>query len=117
MKDDIESFDAPFLLMSQGEAPEANAIDPQQRMLLKITYEALQNAGLLLNKIIDSDTARFLSSFTRKYNNVTTSELAKTLLYRTTRNGLTMMSNRSSWFYDLHGPSVSRLRYQRGPPF
>ena len=63
MKDDIELFDAPFLSMSQGEA---NAVDPQQRMLLKINYEALQNAGLPLNKAIGSDTARFLSSFTRK---------------------------------------------------
>ena len=104
MKDDIGLFDAPFFSMTQGEA---NAMDPQQRMLLEITYEALENAGLPLNKVVGSDTACFVGGFTREYDDVTTSELAKTLLYTTTGNGLTMMSNRLSWFYDLHGPSVS----------
>ncbi|KAL9103462.1 MAG: hypothetical protein Q9163_001490 [Psora crenata] len=104
MRDDVGLFDAPFFSMTQGEA---NAMDPQQRMLLEITYEALENAGLPLGKVVGSDTACFIGGFTREYDDVATSELAKTLLYTTTGNGLTMMSNRLSWFFDLHGPSVS----------
>lgn len=104
MEDDVGLFDAPFFSMTQGEA---NAMDPQQRMLLEITYEALENAGLPLSQVVGSDTACFVGGFTRDYDDVTTSELAKTQLYTTTGNGLTMMSNRLSWFYDLHGPSVS----------
>ncbi len=104
MKDDVGLFDAPFFSMTQGEA---NAMDPQQRMLLEITYEALENAGLPLEEVVGSDTACFVGGFTREYDTLCTSELAKTLLYTTTGNGLTMMSNRLSWFYDLHGPSVS----------
>ncbi|KAL8719832.1 MAG: hypothetical protein Q9225_003210 [Loekoesia sp. 1 TL-2023] len=104
MKDDVGLFDAPFFSMTQGEA---DAMDPQQRMLLEVTYEALENAGLPLDKVVGSDTACFVGGFTRDYDDVTTEELAKTLLYTTTGNGLTMMSNRLSWFYDLHGPSVS----------
>lgn len=34
-------------------------------------------------------------------------DLNDTLLYTTTGNGLTMMSNRLSWFYDLRGPSLT----------
>ncbi len=82
-------------------------MDPQQRLLLETTYEALENAGLPLGKVAGSDTACFVAGFTRDYDDVATSELAKTLFYTTTGNGLTMMSNRLSWFYDLHGPSVS----------
>ncbi|KAL8730919.1 MAG: hypothetical protein Q9181_004491 [Wetmoreana brouardii] len=104
MEDDIGLFDAPFFSMTQGEA---DAMDPQQRMLLEVTYEALENAGLPLKKVVGSDTACFVGGFTREYDDVATSELAKTLLYHTTGNGLTMMSNRLSWFYDLHGPSVT----------
>ena len=68
MKDDIGLFDAPFFSMTQGEA---NAMDPQQRMLLEITYEALENAGLPLNKVVGSDTACLVGGFTREYDDVT----------------------------------------------
>ncbi|KAL8727064.1 MAG: hypothetical protein Q9166_006307 [cf. Caloplaca sp. 2 TL-2023] len=104
LKDDIGLFDAPFFSMTQAEA---NAMDPQQRMLLEITYEALENAGLPLSKVVGSDTACFVAGFTRDYDDIAKSEIAKSLLHTTTGNGLTMMSNRLSWFYDLRGPSVS----------
>lgn len=43
MKRDISAFDAPFFTMS---IPEAEAMDPQQRMALECTYEALENGKL-----------------------------------------------------------------------
>ncbi|KAL8653433.1 MAG: hypothetical protein Q9226_003851 [Calogaya cf. arnoldii] len=104
LEDDIGLFDAPFFSMTQAEA---NAMDPQHRLLLEITYEALENAGLPLGSVVGSETACFIGGFTRDYEDMTRSELARTLLYTATGQGLTMMSNRLSWFYDLHGPSVS----------
>ncbi|KAL8808019.1 MAG: hypothetical protein Q9182_000297 [Xanthomendoza sp. 2 TL-2023] len=104
LQDDIGLFDAPFFSMTLAEA---NAMDPQQRMLLEVTYEAMENAGIPLGKIIGSQTACFIGGFTRDYEEVTKSELAQTLLYTATGQGLTMLSNRLSWFYDLRGPSVS----------
>lgn len=38
---------------------------------------------------------------------MTGSDLDNTLLYATTGNGLTMMSNRLSWFYDIRGVSLT----------
>lgn len=104
LEDDIGLFDAPFFSMTQAEA---NAMDPQHRLLLEIAYEALENAGLPLGKLVGSETACFIGGFTRDYEDMTRSELARTLLYTATGQGLTMMSNRLSWFYDLRGPSVS----------
>ena len=42
-----------------------------------------------------------------EYDTVCATDLVDTLLYTTTGNGLTMMSNRLSWFYDLRGPSLT----------
>ena len=49
MKRDISAFDAPFFTMS---IPEAEAMDPQQRMALECTYEALENGKLTLENLV-----------------------------------------------------------------
>ena len=43
---------------------EANAIDPQQRMLLEIAYEAIESAGLPLDTFTGTDTAVFTGLYT-----------------------------------------------------
>lgn len=40
MESDVSAFDAPFFSMTPNEA---KAMDPQQRMALECTYEALEN--------------------------------------------------------------------------
>ena len=40
MKNDVSAFDAPFFSLTPNEA---KAMDPQQRMALECTYEALEN--------------------------------------------------------------------------
>ena len=49
----VDRFDNTFFRIAP---PEAVAIDPQQRMLLEIAYEAVENAGFLLDEFIGSDT-------------------------------------------------------------
>jgi acyl transferase domain-containing protein len=44
MQRDISAFDAPFFSVSVAEA---KAMDPQQRMALECTYEALENGTSL----------------------------------------------------------------------
>ncbi|RLU89252.1 polyketide synthase, partial [Streptomyces griseocarneus] len=41
--DDVTGFDAAFFAMSD---PEADAVDPQQRLVLELGWEALEDAGL-----------------------------------------------------------------------
>ena len=50
----IDKFDHAFFHITPVEAV---AIDPQQRMLLEIAYEAIENAGVRLEDIMGTDTA------------------------------------------------------------
>ncbi|KAL4862002.1 hypothetical protein BDV12DRAFT_203449 [Aspergillus spectabilis] len=54
LKEDIGVFDAPFFSMT---APEAEGMDPQHRILLEVTYEAFENAGMSLKTVAGSQTA------------------------------------------------------------
>lgn len=44
LKDDVSAFDAPFFKIT---AQEAHAMDPQQRMALELSYEALESGMYL----------------------------------------------------------------------
>ena len=54
LEEDIDRFDNGFFATP---AAEAEAMDPQQRLLLEIAYEAMENAGIPLEKIQGTDTA------------------------------------------------------------
>ena len=56
MMDDntIDRFDNVFFSTTPNEAA---AMDPQQRMLLEIAYEAVENAGIPLDEFVGTDTA------------------------------------------------------------
>ena len=57
MDDDaINRFDHSFFQISPQEAI---CIDPQQRMLLEVAYEAIENAGILVEDFRGTDTAVF----------------------------------------------------------
>ena len=104
LTEDVGLFDAPFFSMTQGKA---NAMDPQHRLLLEVAYESLENAGIPTEQIAGSATSCYVGAFSSEYEDVTMAELSNTLQYTVTGNGLTMMSNRLSWFFNLRGPSMT----------
>ena len=63
----IEKFDNTFFHVPPQEA---NAIDPQQRMLLEIAYEAIESAGLPLDTFTGTDTAVFAGQHTMQVQQV-----------------------------------------------
>ncbi|KAF4889745.1 Highly reducing polyketide synthase azaB [Colletotrichum fructicola] len=104
IRDDVSKFDASFFNFT---AEIANAMDPQIRMLLESVFEALENAGIPLHKLAGSDTSVFMGSFSRDYHDSLMRDpdtLPRTAL---TGNGVAMMSNRISHFFDLRGPSLT----------
>ncbi|KAL2166565.1 hypothetical protein VTG60DRAFT_2512 [Thermothelomyces hinnuleus] len=104
LKEDVGLFDAHFFNLS---AETAAALDPQFRLQLESTYEALESAGLSLQDVAGSNTAVFAGSFFRDYHESLVRDpdsLPRFLLMGT---GAAMASNRLSHFFDLRGPSMS----------
>ncbi|KAK8013161.1 lovastatin nonaketide synthase [Apiospora marii] len=104
LEDDIRDFDAGFFGIS---GKEAEAMDPQQRLLLEVVYEALENAGIALGDISGSSASVFCGSFTNDYNSMLVKDLESYPKYMVTGTGNAILSNRISYFYNLHGTSVT----------
>ncbi|KAL6152504.1 hypothetical protein ACJQWK_04867 [Exserohilum turcicum] len=64
LKQDISTVDANFFNVFKIEA---EAMDPQQRMLLETAYEAMENNRLPLEKVAGSRTGVFVGNFTTDY--------------------------------------------------
>ncbi|KAF4462213.1 polyketide synthase [Fusarium albosuccineum] len=106
LKGSFASFDASFFSVA---AEDAKAIDPQQRILLEASYEALENvaAGIRKEDIDGSDTAVYVGSFVKDYEQVCLRDPDWQPQYAATGNGIAIMANRISYFFNLHGPSMT----------
>ncbi|KAH9897328.1 putative polyketide synthase [Xylariomycetidae sp. FL2044] len=104
LKEDIGRFDASFFNISPNEA---KAIDPQQRLQLESAYEALENAGIPLEKVAGSNTSVYVGVFGKDYAEMLSRDPENAPVYTATGNGFAILSNRISYFFDLKGPSVT----------
>ena len=101
---DVGAFDAEFF----GIRPrEAEAIDPQQRILLETVYEGLESAGMPIAGLRGSDTAVYVGSMTDDYANMLLRDIQDTPIYFATGVARSILSNRVSYLFNWHGPSVS----------
>ncbi|KAJ5757120.1 Acyl transferase/acyl hydrolase/lysophospholipase [Penicillium nucicola] len=103
LEEDPSRFDAPFFSIT---AKEAAGMDPVQRLLLEIAYEAFENGGVPMEDLVGSRTAVFSGCMTNDYELLSTSDIHDMPHNSATGNGRTMLANRLSWFFDLRGPSV-----------
>ena len=65
------------------------------------------SAGITLDEIRGTQTSVFCGSFSNDYNAMITKDLAQYPKYAVTGVGNAILSNRVSYFYDLHGPSLT----------
>ncbi|KAK0655838.1 hypothetical protein B0T16DRAFT_317161 [Cercophora newfieldiana] len=100
--EDVAAFDAKFFGVAQAEA---NAIDPQQRLLLEVSYEAVENAGFPMESFQGSNTCVFIGSFVKDYEQISMRDSQTTAPDCATGNGIAIMANRISYFFDLQGTS------------
>lgn len=82
-------------------------MDPQQRLLLEVVYEALEDAGIPIEQINGSSTAVLCGCFTNDYNSMLSKDLESYPKYTVTGTGNSILANRISYFFNLHGMSLT----------
>ncbi len=101
---DIDAFDAEFFDISLREAAK---MDPQQRMLLEVAWEALEHAGIAPNSLRRSQTGVFVGASIGEYGYLASADLPAVDAWTNPGGALSIIANRLSYFLDLRGPSVS----------
>ncbi|KLO36200.1 type I polyketide synthase [Mycobacterium haemophilum] len=101
---DIAGFDAEFF----GITPrEAAAMDPQQRILLEVAWEALENAGIPPDSLAGSRTGVMMGVYFNEYQSMLAASLENVDAYSGTGNAHSITVGRISYLLGLRGPSVA----------
>ncbi|WIM90159.1 sulfolipid-1 biosynthesis phthioceranic/hydroxyphthioceranic acid synthase [Candidatus Mycobacterium wuenschmannii] len=102
--DDVAGFDSEFFGISDREA---TAIDPQHRLLLETSWEAIQHGGVDPATLADSATGVFVGLAHDDYTLVTGDAGALEEPYGYTGTAFSMASGRISYTLGLSGPAVT----------
>ncbi len=100
----IDEFDNHFFAISDREAAR---IDPQQRILLELGWEALEDAGLPPSKLRGANIGVFMGISLSDYGMMLSSDLAQTDAHSATGTSLCLAANRLSFAFGFQGPSLS----------
>ncbi|AFZ56827.1 type I polyketide synthase [Anabaena cylindrica FACHB-243] len=100
--EDVDQFDAAFFGISPREA---ESIDPQQRLVLEVSWEAIENAGIAPQKLKGSQTGVFIGISTNDYARLQFNHPSGTDAYFGTSSAFSIAANRLSYLLDLRGPS------------
>ena len=101
--DQVDLFDAKFFNISPREAPY---IDPQQRLVLEVAWESLEDAVIAPHSLAGSSTGVFVGIGNFDYGRLLCRENQKISAYNGTGLTLSMAANRLSYLLDLHGPAM-----------
>lgn len=102
--DDVAGFDPEFFGINEREAA---AIDPQHRLLLETSWEAMEHAGLTRDAVRDSLTGVFTGLSHFDYQAVSAKSDAMEGPYGFSGNTFSMASGRIAYTLGLHGPAMA----------
>ncbi|MDI1286673.1 MAG: type I polyketide synthase [Reyranella sp.] len=102
--DDVWGFDAGAFGMSPREAEQ---VDPQQRHLLEVTHDALAHAGIRPTALSGSHTGVYIGASSVDYGARFFADPSAADVHMMTGNTLSVISNRLSYNFNLHGPSFT----------
>ncbi len=107
LREDLGYFDPKFF----GIAPrEASRMDPQQRMLLEVAWEAMEHAGIPPAELSKSPTGVFIGVSQVDYIKLAgqfDDFLEMIDAHTGTGNSLSLCANRLSYVFNFSGPSAS----------
>ena len=101
---DIKGFDSEFFALSKMEADN---IDPQQRMALELTWEALEHARIPASSLRGESVGVYVGSSNNDYTFLSIADPTAAHPYAITGTASSIVANRVSYFYDFRGPSMS----------
>lgn len=103
---DIDQFDPYFFGISPREA---ESMDPQQRLLLEVSWEALENAGQVPDKLMGSQTGVFVGILSTEYLRAILpfGQTDQIDTYMTTGNAFSVAAGRLSYVLGLQGPCMA----------
>lgn len=112
-QDVIKGFDAEFFAMSPIEVER---VDPQQRLMMELTWEALEHARIPASELKGAPVGMFIGSSTSDFMLIAALGLgvdqgpnvpATAQAYGISGSSNGIIANRVSYFYDFRGPSVT----------
>jgi len=102
--DDVAGFDSEFFGMGDREATVS---DPQHRILLETSFEAMEHAGLNREMLAGTRTGVFLGLTHNDYQLLAADAGAVDKPYGFIANNFSLASGRVSYAFGLHGPAIT----------
>ena len=102
--DRIDEFDARFFGISPREALR---MDPQQRWLLEVTWEAMEDGGQSPDRWAGTNVGVFVGISSNDYANIQMKGPFDVDVHTNSGSTLSIASGRISYLFDLKGPSMS----------
>ena len=100
----LDEFDTAFF----GLAPRETArMDPQQRVVLEVCAEALEDAGQTLEQLAGSRTGVYVGTHVNDYAWMAFAGGSSIDAYDSTGTAHSIVANRVSYLFDLRGPSLA----------
>jgi len=101
---DVDLFEPSFFGISPREAVQ---MDPQQRLLLELVWHAFEDAGIPPSKMSGSAVGIYIGASSTDYSDLRLGDPASADSYFMTGSTLSILANRISYIFDLHGPSLA----------
>ena len=103
--DDVAGFDAPFFRITPREA---QSMDPQQRLLLEVTWDAVADAGIPMDRLRGTNTGVFIGITTNDYGRLLLQSGAEALdAYFFTGNPANAAAGRLAYTFGFEGPALA----------
>ena len=102
--DRVDLFDAEFFGISPREAA---AMDPQQKLILELAWEALEDAGIIAAALAGTATGTFIGAIAGDYGELTRASAATITRHALTGTNRGVIANRVAYALGLRGPSLS----------
>ncbi|MES9511418.1 acyltransferase domain-containing protein [Streptomyces sp. NPDC000609] len=103
-RSDIKGFDAAFFGISPREA---ELMDPQQRMILELSWEALEHAGIPPHTLAGTDAGVYIGVGADDYGRLMLEDLPGVEARSGIGGAFCAVANRVSYTLDLRGPSMA----------